>query len=210
MSGREVPKQLPPSISKDFAQFPRVDLKSRDVVYRAFADFRQPGWYSSDGSGRFDLSAPRGTLYVADTVKAAVRERLSGMFDAENRVAFTLVNDMAVADLSITATGCADLGAEDLDQFGVTRELDTMVPYGIPRQWAHRFASAKMGGIHYGTRSTRGAMNAWAVFGNAGQSMVKERGGRLDYITACDKAGLTILGKPISMVGAAVATPPTP
>jgi hypothetical protein len=141
---------------------------------------------------------------------AAMRERLSGMFDGRNRIGWTAVNNVAVAELSLSATGCADLGAEDLDRFGITRELDTMVPYDIPRRWAQRFASEKMAGIHYGARSTRGPMNVWALFGQAGKATVKERGGRVDYIDACALAGLTIVGKPKNMAGAASATPPTP
>jgi hypothetical protein len=57
------------------------------------------------------------------------RERLSGMFDGRNRIGWTVVNNMAVAELSLSATACADLGAEDLDRYGITKICAGFLPW---------------------------------------------------------------------------------
>ena len=44
--------------------------------------------------------------------------------------------------------------------FGVTRELESMVPYAVPQAWARAFDEAGCGGVRYGPRFTPGDVAA--------------------------------------------------
>jgi hypothetical protein len=62
----------------------------------------------------------------------------------------------------------ADVESSDATRFGVTRELETMVPYAVPQAWARAFDAAGIGGVAYGPRFTTGDAVSYAVFGPAG------------------------------------------
>jgi hypothetical protein len=62
----------------------------------------------------------------------------------------------------------ADVESSDATRFGVTRELETMVPYAVPQVWARAFDAAGIGGVAYGPRFTTGDAVSYAVFGPAG------------------------------------------
>ena len=62
----------------------------------------------------------------------------------------------------------ADVESQDATRFGVTRELETMVPYAVPQAWARAFDAAGIGGVTYGPRFTTGDAVSYAIFGPAG------------------------------------------
>ena len=71
---REVVAQQPPSVPLD--GFPTRRITPGQTLQRAHTVAYGPWWFGSDGVGRFDLPAPRGTCYLADSAVVAVRERL--------------------------------------------------------------------------------------------------------------------------------------
>lgn len=50
----------------DLSSFPSFQLIAARRVYRIFHRDHLPWWFSSDGSGRFDLAIPGGTCYLAE------------------------------------------------------------------------------------------------------------------------------------------------
>ena len=64
----------------------------------------------------------------------------------------------------------ADLEATRAADFGVTRELETMVPYDVPQAWARAFAAVDLEGVRYAPRFTTGPALAVALFGPAGDA----------------------------------------
>jgi len=93
-----VPRQPPPRANLDAAGFPSAVLSARDKVWRSHRATLSPWWYSSDGSGRFDLEdSKHGTLYAADDLETAVRERLRGQILSTGFATAHLARSFAVA-----------------------------------------------------------------------------------------------------------------
>ena len=155
----------------DLSGFPSASLDRFQGAYRAFRTPKEPGWYSSSGEGRFDLKPPHGTLYVADDVGTAVRERLGEVAVRSQSVPRSVVEDMAVACLSFERRNCASLAYSGIVRWGVTRELETMVPYELPQTWANAFFTAGFEGIQW-------------------------LGADLDFEGACAEAGIAIVDSP--------------
>ena len=77
---------------------------------------RSAWWFSSDGSGRFDLPVPHGTCYLAEEPLAALLEVTRGLtilsedFLADRRLlTATLTVEMRVADNADLASGHANV-----------------------------------------------------------------------------------------------------
>jgi RES domain len=126
---------------------------------------RATWWFSSDGSGRFDLAAPDGTCYLATDAYAAVREatRLGPVSTAwvqarELRQVAPPDPNARLAATTRTAAG----------RYGVTTELATVVPYALPRRWAAAFGSHGFDGIRHELRhDQRARPSGVALFGRA-------------------------------------------
>jgi hypothetical protein len=83
----------------------------------------------------------------------------------------SLLADVVVSRLQLPEPrSVADLQSRDAGRYGVTRELETMVPYAVPQAWARGFAAAGLGGVRYGPRFTPGDASAVALFGQAGEA----------------------------------------
>ena len=172
MSGRDVPAQQPPP--DDLSGFPARRLAPGTAVYRAHLARRSPWWFSS-GGGRFDLSAPRGTCYLASSALVAVRERLGPVLAARAALPVSALEGVVVSRLSLERDGAraplrlANVRVAAAADYGVTRELESMTPYDVPSRWAVAFDAAGFDGVWYGPRFSPGAAGAVAVFGPAGQ-----------------------------------------
>ena len=99
MSSREQVAQAgpPPSLEG----FPVHALTPETALFRAHLAARGPWWFGSDGSGRFDLPAPRGACYVAQDPASAVRERVGPVLAAARAVPESLLEDVVVSRLSL-------------------------------------------------------------------------------------------------------------
>jgi hypothetical protein len=167
VSAREHVAQQPPRT--DLAGFPAHRLSDRQDLFRAHRRDLGPWWFGNDRGGRFDLTAPRGTCYLADDALVAVRERLGLVLGAEPFVPASLLEDAVVSRLRAPREHrLADLQDRVAGDFGVTRELETMTPYAVPQAWARGFADASFEGVRYGPRFSTGEAGAVALFGDEG------------------------------------------
>jgi hypothetical protein len=166
---RTVVAQQPPRVS--VAGFPIHRVGTDTTLYRAHSTALGPWWFGSDGSGRFDLPAPQGTCYVATSAVAAVRERLGVVLGGAASVPSALLDGVVVSRLRLPQEcRVANLEASRAADFGVTRELETMVPYTVPQAWARAFARVDLEGVRYAPRFTTGPALAVALFGRAGDA----------------------------------------
>ena len=127
---------------------------------------RPTWWFSSDGSGRFDLEPPGGTCYFATDEYAALREasRLGPV--TPGWVAARELRELEPPDtharLAATTRRAAGL-------HGVTTEIATLVPYDLTRRWATAFRAHGFDGIrHELHHDQRARPSGIAWFGPAG------------------------------------------
>jgi hypothetical protein len=123
-------------------------------------------WFSSNGSGRFDLEPPEGTCYLASDGFAALREASRGGPVTPEWVRHRELRIVAPphpeAQLAATTRARAAV-------FGVTIELVTVTPYGLPRRWATAFRRSGFDGIRHQTRhDPRARPSGVSLFGAAG------------------------------------------
>ena len=166
---RESVAQGPPPAS--VTGFPAYPVSVGEDLFRAHRGDRGPWWFGNGGEGRFDLPAPRGTCYTACDPESALRERIGPVLGEAEAVPEQLLADVVVSRLRLpSARDVADLQSREAARFGVTRELESMVPYTVPQAWARAFASAGLDGVRYGPRFTPGEGSAVALFGEAGDA----------------------------------------
>jgi len=166
---RERPAQGPPPAS--LTGFPAHCLTPDTTLFRAHKDSLSPWWFGSDAGGRFDLPSPRGTCYTALDAVTAVRERLGPVLGPGRSVPESVLEDVVVSRLHLPREReVADLQSRRAAAFGVTRELESMVPYAVPQAWARAFDTAGLAGVRYGPRFTPGEASSVAVFGEAGSA----------------------------------------
>jgi hypothetical protein len=172
VSERQRPAQAAPS--RIDASFPGV-ARGRDLHFRAHA-WRQGQpeggcWFYASlpapngAGGRFDIPAPGGTCYWADTELAAARERLGRPGDM---IAADEVEGAVVTAAVFDPGHLADLLAVDAARHGVTAELSSSTPYRVCQSWAAAFAAAGFNGVRYGARFSSDPATVTAVFGGAG------------------------------------------
>jgi hypothetical protein len=155
-------------------------------------------WFSSDGSGRFDLKAPEGTCYFATDEYAAIREasRLGPVTPAwaADREVRHVIPPNPRARLAATTRKAA--GA-----YGVTNELMTMLPYDLPREWAAAFRAHGFGGIRHILRhDSRARPGGISWFGGVGDDPGRERRRHALNGAALEAAGVRVIDVPHSSV----------
>ena len=167
MSDRERVAQAPPTTPLEGFPVHHVDTDT-DLV-RAHAVAFGPWWFGNEGGGRFDLPSPRGTCYTALDPGSAVRERVGPVLGGAVAVPESLLEDVVVSRLRLPdGRDVADVQSSTAAEFGVTRELETMVPYAVPQLWAQALDGAGHGGVRYGPRFTPGDRSAVALFDDEG------------------------------------------
>jgi len=204
---RERVAQQPPAADTDLSQFPTVDKNGH--LYRAHTASFGPWYFSADGRGRFDLTNPHGTCYLADTVGAAVRERLGEQFTTDRWVAPEDAQKMVVSKLAVHLSHVADLESADVGNYPITQELTSMEDYQVPQAWARAFHAAGMSGIHYRGRFSYTAGDSWAMFGAGGpDSTSPVDPNPVGGFDACGLANIRVLPAPPSdLVGLTVERP---
>ncbi len=166
---RETVAQGPPSVP--IRGFPRRHVTPTDVLHRGHTAAYRPWWFGCDGGGRFDLHLPRGTCYLADSAAVAVRERLGTVLGTRATVPASLLDGVVVSRLHLPhPCDLANLQSSAASRFGVLRELEVMVPYYVPQDWATAFDQEGFGGVAYGPRFSTGPSSSYAVFGPAGSA----------------------------------------
>ncbi len=152
------------------AGFPRLHVDAAQPVYRIVRGGRGPWWFSSSGEGRFDLSAPLGTCYLALDPFSALLDVI-GPDVCAGLVSTAFFEERRVRELRLPrAHAFADVADRGSVAFGVTGELHTVTPYALPQRWARAFADAGFDGVRYRLRHDPAASpDGLAVFGPAGE-----------------------------------------
>ncbi len=202
MSYRQTHPSLswPPTDPQALAAFPRITLGSATKLFRVARAGRHPFWFGSSQEGRFDLSLPEGTCYLATDELAALLEVLgpgrtggavSPQFFAERRL--FMLHVPAPQEL-------ADLTSRRAAGFGVTLEISTVLPYEQPQAWAKKLRQAGADGLAYRLRHDPWGSQGIALFGPHGERpWPHSRGQRIrDTLTQrlATVCGIAVLGIP--------------
>jgi RES domain-containing protein len=197
---RKAVAQTAPHGAIDLTGFPAATAPPTKTLYRAHSAGRAPWWFSSDGSGRFDVAKPSGTLYLADDVASAVRERLAHLVMPGQRVFEQEADGMVVSGIRpVAKSRCANVSDPSAVQWNVTRELTTMTDFSVTNAWAQRLLTGGFQGVRYASRFTTGGANAWAIFGPAGNNKkLKGHTSAIEGRAACLRAGIQPIPVPSS------------
>lgn len=153
-------------------------------------------WFSSDGSGRFDLTAQQGTCYLATDAYAAIREATRLGPVSSLWVQARELREVAPPDPSARLAATTRQAA---GRYGVTTELATVVPYDLPRRWAAAFHAHGFDGIRHQLRhDQRARPSGIALFGPTGAG--SHNHGRQTTLTgaAVETTGVRVLAPPHS------------
>lgn len=170
MVTRQAVFQQPPRPEVDYRRFPSRTFKAGSTWYRQHLDSLSPWWFSCSMDGRFDLPAPDGTCYLADSAESAVRERVGPDVAATGHVAVSVLEDRVVSAVALPEeVRAANLDSDRAaDRFGVTGELTVMTPYTVTQDWAAVLHRAAFAGVCGRLRFTPSRHRGLAVFGEAG------------------------------------------
>lgn len=150
----------------DLEGFPVYELQATQTLARIHRSDRQACFYSSDGSGRFDLAPPLGTCYFGDDPLASFVE----VFREAAVIAESLV---MTKELSLARPRrqrrLADVTHSRSRRFGVTGEIHTTTDYEMTQAWAGALQRAGFDGIRYRVRHDPAQdLIGVALFGPAG------------------------------------------
>jgi hypothetical protein len=131
----------------DLSGFPAFDLNRRQLLYRIHRSDVSPWWFSSDGSGRFDLvDGEQGTCYLAlSPVGAFIEVFRTGTVIPEAEVEARSLSRL----IAPKRTSLADCTVQRARRFGITGAVHTQPDYELPQAWAKAFVGAGFGGIRY-------------------------------------------------------------
>jgi hypothetical protein len=177
------PLAAPPA---DLRRFPALRLTPISALYRIHRRDRSPWWFSHDGTGRFDLPAPRGTCYLAGSPLGAFVE----VFREIALVSRAVVDARRVSTLHPPLTvRLADCTRARSRAFGLTAEIHSTEEYDATQRWAAAFAAAGFAGVRYLVRHDPSQRSAGvALFGSAGAAAWPvEATGPIDQ-ALCDRA----------------------
>ncbi|MGW5072585.1 RES family NAD+ phosphorylase [Rhodococcus sp. NPDC004095] len=190
-------------------QFPGCELTAAQPLVRGHRAANGPWWFSSSGGGRFDLTPPRGTCYLAFDELTAIRETVGEALATTGVITEEFASDRQLSTLAVPhAHNVADTCADRAADFGLTRELASMTPYAVPQEWAAAFAAVSFDGLRYQTRFTTGPNpNAVGLFNEAGEAATWPTDPNPEPLTAAARrCGLTVAGPPRSV---RIVSPPT-
>jgi hypothetical protein len=139
------------------------------AIYRLHRRTRRPWYFSTSGTGRFDLPEPDGTCYAALDPAVAFVEVFYGF----RIVSTEELVDVVVSTMEVEAPSAlrlADCTNPRAAAYGVTSEINTTVDYALTQRWAAALREAGFDGVRYWARHDPGRGPAVALFGPAGQS----------------------------------------
>ncbi|MBI1845307.1 MAG: RES family NAD+ phosphorylase [Actinobacteria bacterium] len=180
----------------DLTGFPAVAPPKR--MARVCQAAQDTWWFSADGSGRFDLTPPYGTCYLATDAYAAIREATRLGPVSNMWVLARELREVAPPDSNARLAATTHRAA---GRHGVTTELATIVPYHLPRRWATALHAHGFDGIRHQLRhDQRARPSGIALFGPTGAG--SHHNGRQTTLTvaAAEAAGVLVLPPPHSAV----------
>lgn len=153
-------------------------------------------WFSSNGSGRFDLTPPQGTCYLATDAYAAIREATRLGPVSSLWVQSRELREVAPPDPNMRLAATTRQAA---GRYGVTTELATVVPYDLPRRWATAFHAHGFDGIRHQLRhDQRARPSGIALFGATGAGSHLSGRRTTTTIAAVEATGVQVLAPPRS------------
>ena len=202
---------------KLLAGFPSTKIGTTKAFYRAHSAMHSssPWWFSSAGSGRFDLTDHRGTCYLAESRAAALREALGTRLVSAG-VERSALESRAISTLFLPSPlRAANTTSAYAANHGVTREISSVTPYAITQAWALAWADAGFDGVRYmGRLSTAIVPEArcLAVFHLAGTpgSSFKPDPSPTSATDTAIRAHMRILDTPTSPASLTILQAPTP
>lgn len=165
--GRDQVALQPPA--KDLADYPRREVHRGQRWYREHGE-KGPWWFAAGPGGRFNLDAPRGTLYLANGPECAARERI-GMDQARvGWISAGLVRQRFVSELELQHdVSAARLTHGNALNWGVvSNELTAVDEYDLTRSWARAFDAAGFDGLWGRLRFSAGHGRGLSIFGDQG------------------------------------------
>lgn len=174
---REIPTLGPPPADPaGLSGFPVRELSPETPLFRVVRKGNGPWWFGSTLEGRFDLPEPEGTCYLAEDPLAALLELIGPELDG-GVVSADFLRERRIREVQVPAVAeLADLTSRKASGFGVTAEIGSMVPYGVPQAWASRLREAGKDGLVYGLRHDPAHGEGYALFGPHGERKSWKKG----------------------------------
>lgn len=187
MPRREQALHAPDLSANDFTTFPRKTHRAGSTWYRQHndrpADTDRGAWYfayhapGGVGEGRFDLTEPDGTCYLATTRAGAANECIGPEYADRGWVDADLVNGRVLSTLPLPHdVRAADMTSPRATPFRVTNEVHSTSDYATTQAWAQTLREAGYGGVHYQLRFSPGPARGLAIFGTGGAPTPKPAG----------------------------------
>jgi hypothetical protein len=161
----------PPSLER-LKDFPSYDLPETLPVARIHSIGRNPWYFSSRMSGRFDLHEPDGTCYLADSQTGAFVEVFQRWCAQRIPIPRSEVAARHTSDLFVPRpfrlADCTDPRALG---FGTTGLIHATPDRALTQAWAAAFHAAGYDGVRY-LVSTAPSMQlvGFALFGSGGEA----------------------------------------
>ena len=139
----------PPPPAQLTSGFPARDYPPGTEMFRSHRHGKGPLWFSHSGAGRFDLAAPDGTCYIAESEVLTLLETWGGLQVVPDYMAAERDSSRLRLNDGVTV---ADLTSNLAIQYGVTSEVFTTTDYRLTQLWASALRQAGFGGIRYWAR----------------------------------------------------------
>jgi hypothetical protein len=193
------PVPRPPDDAEILRSFPKLEVSPGVCVWRVHTTDRKP-WYFSE-AGRFGLTSPAGTCYVAQDPMTSICERvIKGRIcllpeDLEGKS----IREMPMPKLFVLAD------SPQAVRFGIGRSFSTEEPYDRCREWALALHSVGFAGVAYWPSHDprRGDRLSYALFDREGERSSWRVGGRPSPLDSADwlrkikeELGINIVGPP--------------
>ncbi|MFL6200442.1 MAG: RES family NAD+ phosphorylase [Thermoanaerobaculia bacterium] len=161
------------------AGFPVRPLTPQTPLFRIVRKRRNPWWFGSGMTGRFDLPEPDGTCYLAGEPLGALLE-LIGPDIESGAVSSELLRERRLRELRVPEEiELSDLTSRKASGFGITAEIGSIVPYTIPQAWAAGLRAEGSGGVIYWLRHDPSRSEGYALFGPHGERKRWKKGKEL-------------------------------
>lgn len=174
---RQTPSLDPPP--DDLAGFPTRPLSPLAPLFRVIRKGRNPWWFGSGMTCRFDLPEPDGTCYLAGDPLSSLLE-LIGPDIESGAVSSDFFRERRLRELRVPEEiELSDLTSRKASSFGITAEIGSLVPYDIPQAWAARLRAEGSGGAVYWLRHDPSRSEGYALFGPHGERKRWKKGKEL-------------------------------
>lgn len=166
----------PPEDPSSLDGFPVRRLSPDTDLFRVVRRGFGPWWFGSSMKGRFDLTEPDGTCYLAMNEISALLEVIGPDLE-RGAISARFLSDRSLRKLRVPEEQeLSNLTSRQAVRFGVTTEISTVVPYGCPQAWAAKLRAVGSEGVVYWARHDPAHGEAVALFAPHGEQKNWKRG----------------------------------